>query len=134
MSVVEWCGVEYFIFIGACPRFAMLLVEAPREAAVPPCAAPLDIPMSSLTKLHFSDYSAKVNKQYTEIPADARDVDTRLNYEQALASVARLNYEQSVTSNGKMHYTEQNRLAFDPSMDPMCDPSYILPGKSLINI
>lgn len=103
----------------------MLLVEAPREAAVPPCAAPLDIPMSSLTKLHFSDYSAKVNKQYTEIPAD---VDTRLNFEQAVASVARLNYEQSVSSNGKLHYAEQNRLAFDPSMDPMCDPPYILPG------
>lgn len=105
----------------------MLLVEAPREAAIPPCAAPLDIPMSTLTKLNFSDYSAKVNKQYTEIPAEARDVDTRLNYEQALASVARLNYEQSVSSN-KLHYGEQNRLAFDPAMDPMCDSSYILPG------
>lgn len=104
---------------------AMLLVETPREAAVPPCAAPLDLPMSALTKLNFTDYSAKVNKPYAPPPTDAREIDSRLNYEQALASVARLNYEQSVTNNGKLHYVEQNRLAFDPSMDPMCDPTYM---------
>lgn len=105
-------------------RAAMLLVEAPREAAVPPCAAPLDIPMSSLTKLNFTDYSAKVNKPYSE--TENRD-NTRLNYEQALASVARLSYEQSVPNTGKLHYTEQNRLAYDPTVDSMCgDPSFIL--------
>ncbi|KAL0869126.1 hypothetical protein ABMA27_007424 [Loxostege sticticalis] len=100
----------------------MLLVEAPREAAVPPCAAPLDLPMSSVTKLNFTDYSAKV--KYNETPVEQRD--SRLNYEQALASVARLNFEQSVSSAGKLHY-DQNRLAFDPSMDSMCDTSYLLP-------
>lgn len=108
---------------GAGARAAMLLVEAPREAAVPPCAAPLDIPMSSLTKLNFTDYSAKVNKSYSE--TENRD-NTRLNYEQALASVARLSYEQSVPSTGKLHY-DQNRLAYDPSVDSLCgDPSFIL--------
>ncbi|PZC80901.1 hypothetical protein B5X24_HaOG213888 [Helicoverpa armigera] len=101
----------------------MLLVEAPREAAVPPCAAPLDIPMSSLTKLNFTDYSAKVNKPYSD--TDNRDM--RLNYEQALASVARLSYEQSVPNSGKLHYAEQNRLAYDPTVDSLCgDPSFIL--------
>lgn len=110
-----WCGPR--------GRSAMLLVEAPREAAVPPCAAPLDLPMSTVTKLNFSDYSAKVNKPYTETAADQRD--SRLNYEQALASVTRLNFEQSVTS-GKLQY-DQNRLAYDPTMDSMCDASYILP-------
>lgn len=109
---------------GAGARSAMLLVEAPREAAVPPCAAPLDLPMSTLTKLNFTDYSAKVNKPYTE--TEARD-NTRLNYEQALASVARLSYEQSVPNSGKLHYVEQNRLSYDPSVDSMCgDPSFIL--------
>lgn len=106
----------------------MLLVEAPREAAVPPCAAPLDLPMSTLTKINFTDYSAKVNKQYSESPTDSRDVDNRLNYEQALASVARLNYEQSVNSNNKLQYAEQSRLTFETSVDPMCDPAYILTG------
>ncbi|KAG6449975.1 hypothetical protein O3G_MSEX006341 [Manduca sexta] len=105
----------------------MLLVEAPREAAVPPCAAPLDIPMSTLTKLSFTDFGVKVNKPYAETP-DQRD--NRLNYEQAIASVARLNYEveQSVNNSGKLHYAEQNRLAYDPAVDAMCDTSYILPG------
>lgn len=103
----------------------MLLVEAPREIAVPQCAAPLDLPMSTLTKLNFTDYSAKVNKQYANSPTEARDIDSRLSYEQAIASVARLNYDQTVSNNGKLHYVEQNRLAFDPSMDPMCDPSYM---------
>lgn len=92
----------------------MLLVEAPREAAVPPCAA-LD-PMTTLTKLNFTDYSAKVSQ------------DDRVNYEQALASVARLGYEQAAGS-GKLHY-EQSRLAYDP-VDAMCaDPAYILPASA----
>lgn len=101
----------------------MLLVEAPREAAVPPCAAPLDIPMSTLTKLNFTDYSAKV-KPYDN---QSEQRDSRLNYEQALASVARLSYEQSVPNATKLHYGDQNRLAYDPTVDPMCDPSFILP-------
>ncbi|CAB3249151.1 unnamed protein product [Arctia plantaginis] len=103
----------------------MLLVEAPREAAVPPCAVPIDIPMSTLTKLNFSDYSAKV-KPYPESQTEQRD-NTRLNYEQALASVARLSYEQTVPNTSKLHYGEQNRLAYDPALDTMCDPSFILP-------
>lgn len=92
----------------------MLLVETPREAAVPPCAL-LD-PMSALTKHNFTDYSAKVNQ------------DDRVNYEQALASVARLSYDQA--SSGKLQYAEQSRI-FDPSVDAMCpDPTYLLPpGK-----
>lgn len=114
-----WWAVEC---AGAGARAAMLVVEAPREAAVPPCAAPLDIPMSSLTKLNFTDYSAKVKPYENE----TRD-NTRLNYEQALASVARLSYEQSVPNAGKIHYAEQNRLAYDPSVDSLCgDPSFIL--------
>lgn len=106
----------------------MLLVEVPREAAVPPCAAPLQLPMSSLTKLNFTDYSVKVNKSYTELP-DQRD--NRLSYEQTLASVARLNYgiEQSVNNPGKLHYTEQNKIAYDPAVDAICvDPSYLVAG------
>lgn len=115
--------------MGAGARSAMLLVETPREAAVPPCAAPLDLPMSTLTKLNFTDYSVKVNKTYPET-SDQRD--NRLNYEQALASVARLNYEleQSVTGSGKLHYADQNRLAYDPAVDTMCaDPPYLLQGQ-----
>ncbi|CAH2983391.1 unnamed protein product [Chilo suppressalis] len=102
----------------------MLLVEAPREAAVPPCAAPLDLPMSTITKLNFTDYSAKVNKPYADNAAEQRD--SRLNYEQTLASVARLNFEQTVTNTGKLQY-DQNRLAFDTTLENLCDTSYILP-------
>lgn len=93
----------------------MLVVE-PREAAGPPCAAPLH-PMSTLTKLNFTDYSVK--KPYEE------QTDNRLSYEQAL-SVARLGYEQSANTN-KVQYGDQNRLAFDPSVDTMYpDPAYVL--------
>ncbi|VVD01547.1 unnamed protein product [Leptidea sinapis] len=66
----------------------MLLVE-PLEAAGPPCAAPLHLPMS-LTKLNFPDY----NKVKTY---ENSDTDNRLNYEDAL-NVARLTYEQSMSA------------------------------------
>lgn len=103
---------------------AMLLVE-PREAAGPPCAAPLH-PMSTLTKLNFTDYSVKV-KPYDLV----EQTDNILNYEQAV-NAARLGYEQSLSSNSssnKLHYGDQNRLAFDPSVDNICaDPSYVLPA------
>lgn len=104
----------------------MLLVEAPREAAVPPCAAPLDLPMSTLTKLSFTDYSAKVNKPYPESQQE-QSANARLSYDQALASVTRLNFEQSVANSGKLQYAEQ-RLPFDPSVDAMCssDQAYLL--------
>lgn len=102
----------------------MLLVE-PREAAGPPCAAPLH-PMSTLTKLNFTDYSVKV-KPYDLV----EQTDNILNYEQAV-NAARLGYEQSLSSNSsssKLHYGDQNRLAFDPSVDNICaDPSYVLPA------
>lgn len=99
----------------------MLVVEAPREAALPPCAAPIDLPMSTLTKLNFTDYSVKVNKPYTD---NHEQRDTRINYEQALA---RLSYEQTVTS-GKLHCPEQNRLSYDPTLETLySDTSYILP-------
>lgn len=96
----------------------MLLVESPREAAVPPCA--LDLPMSALTKLNFTDYSVKL-KPY-DSPTER---DSRLNYEQAL-SAARLGYEQSVTSP-KLQY-DQIR-PFD-QLENMCpDPAYALTGN-----
>lgn len=101
----------------------MLLVE-PREAAGPPCAAPVHLPMSTATKLNFSDYSVKV-KSY-----ENAETDTRLNYEQAL-NAARLGYEQSVNNPSKLQY-EQSRLSFDPTADNICaDPSYILPAGLL---
>ncbi|CAG4957620.1 unnamed protein product [Colias eurytheme] len=98
----------------------MLLVE-PREAAGPPCAAPIHLPMSTLTKLNFTtDYSVKVK------PYENTETDNRLNYEQALN--ARLSYEQSVNSSNKLQY-DHNRLAFDPTVENICnDPSYILPA------
>lgn len=103
----------------------MLLVE-PREAAGPPCTAPLH-PMSTLTKLNFTDYSVKV-KPYDTI----EQTDNRLNYEQAL-SAARLSYDQTVNSNStspnKLHYGDHQNRLFDPSVDNICaDPSYVLPA------
>lgn len=95
----------------------MLLLEVPREAAIgPPCP---DLSMSSLTKLNFTDYSNKLNKTYDNTQQD------KLNYEQALA---RLNYENNTVSTTKVQYGEQNRLAFDPNVDPsLCqDPAYAL--------
>ncbi|CAG4953815.1 unnamed protein product [Parnassius apollo] len=103
----------------------MLLVEAPGEAAGPPGAAPLHLPMATLAKLNFTDYSAKVNKQYTENNTEPRD-SSRLCYDNALS--ARSNYEQSVCS-GKLNYTDQSRLSFEPPIDNIGpDPSFILPG------
>ncbi|KAJ2953316.1 hypothetical protein O0L34_g903 [Tuta absoluta] len=105
----------------------MLLVEAPREAAVPPCAA-LD-PMSTLTKLPFIDYSAKnsqdkINQDYkASQDYSAKVNEERLSYEQALA---RLSYDQNVSS--KLHYSEQ-RISFDPAVDALCpDSTYLLPS------
>lgn len=103
----------------------MLLVE-PREAAGPPCAAPLH-PMSTLTKLNFTDYSVKV-KPYETV----EQTENRLNYEQAL-SAARLGYEQSVssssTSPNKLHYVDHQNRLFDPSVENICtDPAYVVPA------
>lgn len=101
----------------------MLLVEAPGEAAGPLGAAPLHLPMATLTKLNFTDYSAKVNRQY-----DASEQrESRLCYDNALS--ARLNYEQSVCGVGKLNYTDHNRLTFDPTIDNInTDTSFALPA------
>ncbi|CAH2045368.1 unnamed protein product, partial [Iphiclides podalirius] len=104
----------------------MLLVEAPGEAAGPLGATPLHLPMATLTKLNFTDFSAKVNKQYASSSATERD-GGRLCYDNALS--ARLNYEQSVCGVGKLSYADHNRLAYDPTLDNInSDTSFALPA------
>lgn len=103
-------------------KAAMLIVEAPGEVGAPPALAPLHLPMMTLTKLNFTDYSAKVNKQYNE----SEQRDSR-GYDSALA--ARLSYEQSVCGAAKLNYNENNRLAFDQTFDNInTDPTFLLPS------
>ncbi|CAH4031923.1 unnamed protein product [Pieris brassicae] len=98
----------------------MLIVE-PREAAGPPCAAPIHLSMSTASKLHFSDYSVKVK------PYENSETDSRLHYDQA-SNAARLGYELSGNNCNKLQY-EQGRLSFDPAVESVCtDPAYILPA------
>lgn len=105
-------------------RVSMLLLEVPREATVgPPCLPPNN--MSTLTKLNFTDYSAKINKQFSE------NQDSRLTYEHTLSNVPRLNYAQAQNQHGvsKHEYTD-SRLSFDPSDSVCLDGNYaIATGK-----